>query len=218
VSNVIDLLRVFNRKERYFLLKDALGAFNLSAEYRGHIGEKLALNIPESALVAMDYHLTWLYASLVLAAEGTTPQSAVNRVIENNAGIVHGNQEDIDLLVAFDDGDMTHIIVIEAKGVTGWTNSQLKSKAMRLMEIFGEAGTDRANVVPHFVLTSPKESKGIDLTSWPKWMSQEGKVAWIQLPIPSDLLRVSRTNERARPDKDGSYWAVLRERAGALAE
>jgi hypothetical protein len=111
---------------------------------------------------------------------------------------------------------MTHIIVIEAKGVTGWTNSQLKSKAVRLMEIFGEAGADRANVVLHFVLTSPKESQSIDSASWPKWMRPDHQVAWIPLPIQPDLLRVSKTNEKGRPDQNGTYWAVLPERS--LAE
>ena len=219
MSAVLEFLEAFNRKERYFLIKEALGSFSLSTAYRTQLGHTLRITIPENAYVAMDYHLTWLYASLFLAGEGVTLSGAIKRVNDNESEIVRGNQEDIDLLVAFDEADVTHVIVIEAKGVTGWTNSQLKSKAKRLMEIFGEAGADRANVKPHFVLTSPKESQGIDSSEWPNWMRENDVVAWMPLTIPSNLLRVSRCDDKAKPSATGGCWTVLREgRSSPLAE
>jgi hypothetical protein len=210
LSRVLDFLRAFNRKERFFLLNAALVGFNLSDQFRDLLGEQLDLSVPNDAYVAMDYHLTWLYASLFLAAHDLTPETSLRRPFPNEGRVVRGNQEDTDLLVAFDQGDRTHLIVIEAKGVTGWTNAQLKSKAKRLREIFGETGAARANVIPHFVLTSPRRSAGLKTESWPAWMLKGGEVAWIPLPIPDGLARVSRSDERGRPSAIGEYWVALK--------
>ena len=59
----------------------------------------------------MDYHLDWIHAGLFLS--GSTNQ--LNKVHENSGPIVTANQEDIDLLVAFEDSGVTHLLMIEAK-------------------------------------------------------------------------------------------------------
>ena len=218
MSAVLDFLKAFNRKERYILLTAALGSFDLSDPYRHQLGDLLALDVPPDAYVAMDYHLTWLYASVSLAAKGFSLATAQSEVFANETGAVSGNQEDIDLLVAYDVGPQTHIIIIEAKGVTGWTNKQMASKAARLRQIFGDARAEQADVIPHFVLTSPKRSENLSSADWPVWMQGETEVAWMPLPIPGGLIRVSRADESGRASATGSHWRVFKESSSPRLE
>ena len=68
----------------------------------------------------MDYHLDWIHASLFLTLPGNDSQA----VHPNSGRVATGTQEDVDLLVAFEEGDITHLLLIEAKAETGWTNKQ----------------------------------------------------------------------------------------------
>ena len=60
----LKLLESFNRKERFFLVGQALGNpnFQLSDGFRSMLGGQDAFGIvpPKDALVFMDYHLDWL--------------------------------------------------------------------------------------------------------------------------------------------------------------
>ena len=62
--HLIELLESFNRKERYFLIRQAVGGFKLSDEFRRELGNATGLAIPQDAFAAMDYHLDWLTAAL----------------------------------------------------------------------------------------------------------------------------------------------------------
>ena len=63
-----------------------------------------------------------------------------------NFSEINRDQQDIDLLVAFDyktaGAVITHLVLIEAKAYLGWNNAQLDEKADRLRKIFGEDGND----------------------------------------------------------------------------
>ena len=221
MSSVIDFLRAFNRKERFFLVGHALGNpdFNLSEEFRRDLETALQVQVPRDALVAMDYHLTWIYAAVALGSQGLDASSPKAIPAQDNAArVIVRNQEDVDLLAAFEVGDITHIVILEAKGVTGWTNAQMSSKAKRLADIFGHDGHRFPNVVPHFALTSPRESKLLKPTEWPSWMAEDGEIPWLRLPIPNGLLRVSQSDASGVPLRDGSHWAVIAERGPDLVE
>ena len=100
MSDLIDHLRSFNRKERFILLREALGedTFCLDVGFRTRLGETIGEAIPADAFVAMDYHLDWLQMALYLAATPAPEWPVLND------GLVEANQQDIDLLVAFDEG------------------------------------------------------------------------------------------------------------------
>src|SRR5687767_8811818 len=135
MSSVIEFLKAFNRKERFFLVGHALGnpGFLLSEDFRQDLETALRVRVPQDAFVAMDYHLTWIYAAVVLGSQGFDASSPKAIPAQDNAsGTIVRNQEDVDLLAAFEDAGTTHIVILEAKGVTGWTNSQMASKARRL--------------------------------------------------------------------------------------
>lgn len=149
MSALIDQLKRFNRKERFFLVGLALGNpdFTLGDVFRSSVENLFELKapIPADAFVAMDYHLEWLYA----AVRG----AQVGKPYPNADGFVKGNQEDIDLLIAFNEGEeKTHVVMLEAKGDAAWSNKQMLSKTRRLKAVFDGVNSDRVD--PHFAFVS----------------------------------------------------------------
>jgi hypothetical protein len=114
----------------------------------------------------MDYHFDWLYASLQLADRFPHDADLKDQPFESpdfrlpkakQPVYVNENQEDIDLLVAFETVDTTHLVLVEAKGATSWSNAQLNSKLGRMKTIFDpDAKWSRSDVQPHLVLISPR--------------------------------------------------------------
>ncbi len=204
MSALIEYLRSFNRKERFILLREALGedTFTLDEDFRLRLGAVIGVKVPAGAFVAMDYHLDWLQMALYLS---TTPSPPLP--IGNN-DLFMANQEDADLLVAFDEGATTHLVLLEAKVETGWTNSQLKSKAQRLRLIFapGRPGVDLA--IPHFVLASPKRSTRLRTDTWPRWMTRGGSPLWMELPRPKGLHKVTRCTADQKAAASGLYLKI----------
>jgi hypothetical protein len=216
MPTIVDYLGRLNRKERYHLISCALGSpgFRLCEAFRTKLSEATELTVPEDAFVAMDYHLNWIYASCILASDDRTDMARDNPIVHwrnDDLQIVQGNQEDIDLIVAFNKGKNTHLILIEAKGVLSFRNDQLRSKAVRLAAMFGDSGGNLPNVVPHFVIVSPKESKKLDVSDWPKWMR---RFKWAKLPIEGDFLKVTRCDKVRLPDADGAFWTTKHEAWG----
>lgn len=206
---MLDLLRSFNRKERFFLVGAALGKpdFRLDERFRAGVGAALRLTVPHDAFVAMDYHMSWLYAALVIhASPAATPPFA------NADGLVSANQEDVDLLIAYRDGATFAVILLEAKGVTGWTTKQSGSKVRRLCAVFGEDGRRVPGVRPHFVIASPRRPTRLKTAEWPAWMAPRGEVPWMPLAVPGNLKVVTRCDAEGRRSAAGGYWTVVDER------
>ena len=209
MTDLIKILESFNRKERFFLIAQALGlhsdsgepAFSLSDSFREQLNAKIDVVIPpdpEKVFVAMDYHLDWLHAALVF----THTNQDENSKFSNEGKVIEGTQEDIDLLVAFKASEKFHLILVEAKAYSSWTNNQLSSKAKRLRRIFCDDGKKWLDLQPHFYTIGPKESEGLDLKSLPKWMlDADGKLQWLPLQLPKRKRRVV-----GRCDKDGDAY------------
>jgi hypothetical protein len=210
----IDALESFNRKERFFLVGWALGnkRFALSQSFRDELGTKLNLVVPEDAFVAMDYHLDWVFASLW----GAKPAQAAGPYMNN--GEIWATQEDVDLLVAFKDQEVTRLIMIEAKAATGWTNKQLKHKAERLKAIFGDCSGARDGVTPYFLIASPGKPVNLDTEPWPAWMKRNEKAIWLPMFMPAGLQRITRCDEAGRPSVSGTHWAVITAHGGVAPE
>jgi len=203
-NQVIENLRSFNSKERFFLIGHALGNpdFTPSETFRKEIENCLNLKLPSQLFTAMDYHLDWLYASLYLAF-----YDGGDKIYSNCDRIIKGQQEDIDFIIAFVQDTLCHIILVEAKGVMGWSNKQMDSKAERLRGIFGQDSTRWPDVKPHFVILSPTPpSERLHISRWPAWMSTDGQVPWIPLGVPHNLIKVTRCNKDGWADKAGAYW------------
>jgi len=67
-NNLIEILRRFNRKERFFLVGAALGNkdFSLGKEFKKTLEKKIGVKIRGDVFTAMDYHLDWIDVSLKL--------------------------------------------------------------------------------------------------------------------------------------------------------
>ena len=128
-----------------------------------------------------------------------------------HCGRVAGNQEDVDLLVAFESDGTVHLVFIEAKGDTAWNNRQLRSKAKRLTEIFGSEISKTATVQPHLVLLSPTASKGIDTRKWPSWMRRDLDL-WMKLPWPTTM-KPTLCNEDGSANRHGDWVRIDQKKA-----
>ena len=194
MPDLIEILESFNRKERFFLIAQALNgcqenpAFTLSPEFSKELGKKVGVTIPEEpekVFVAMDYHLNWVHASLVLACA----DEAERHSLLNLEGTTDDNQEDVDLLVAFKNTDERyHLIFIEAKaydakGFSAFEKSQLVSKVSRLEKIIRAGEKDRScEVETHFCLVSGYEPQNLKSDDWPKWNGKP--IPWMPLSLP----------------------------------
>jgi hypothetical protein len=208
MATVTDYLRLFNRKERYHLLKWALGGFGPGPEFREVIRSRLRLelpNDPKQSFMAMDYHLNWIYAALALANEGAVGERYDNIAceIEGKASrVIEGNQEDVDLLVAFESGGVTELVMVEAKLDSPWSTTQVRRKAQRLRTIFQIANT-RNLARPHFVLVSPNKPGGMQnmLDEWFTWLQPS---VLTHIPFQGDAERWDVT----RCDSKGLQWTT----------
>jgi hypothetical protein len=206
MMTLMEHLESFNRKERFFLVGNALGKtdFQLSAEFQVKLREAFGIQPPNHAFVAMDYHLDWLHAGLFLAL----PENDEEDVHLNIESVASGNQEDIDLLVVFEAEDITHLILIEAKAATGWTNKQTLSKAERLQRIFGKDGARYPRVKPYFGLTSPRPPKQLESDLWPAWMTRHSQPIWFELKVPTGRRRVTRCDSEGRQTAEGDFFML----------
>ena len=217
MPNLIDILESFNRKERYFLLCEALDmpGLSLSAKFADKLEREIGIQVPESAFVAMDYHLDWLAAGLEhYEHKDSVLPNPVEELHGENVRLIEGSQEDIDLLVAFpsDGGNKYHIVMVEAKGYSSWESRQLESKAGRLERIFGPRGDKHPKVSPYFLMASkarPSRLKSLD--KWPCWMrGSEGKGApHIELPLAESRRIVERWDKHGnKANRNGSHFRV----------
>lgn len=204
-------LQRLDRKERAVLLRWAMQSeFLLGDSFRDEVGRSLKLTIPPRAFVAMDYHLDWLFAALALTFSSPRTSPVPRTQDGETAPDIEGNHRDIDLLVVWDSGETTQMLMIEAKGSMGWSNTQLWEKMRRLKLIFRETAPWAPRVSPHFLLASPKESKGIVTNGWPIWATrQDGRPNWIEMGMASDLRRVERCDGIGNASAQGDHWHIV---------
>ena len=145
MSLLIENLIQFNRKERFHLLAGALGwqrtENKLDPQFSKKICEITGLELPPKVFLAIDYHLDWLHAALVIAGEGKSssdvkwnPAKPAHFVFPRGPEgerQISRTQRDIDLLVAYDDpkAKVAQLLLIEAKFDTSWGNPQFKPGA-----------------------------------------------------------------------------------------
>ncbi|MCR5867732.1 hypothetical protein [Aquincola sp. J276] len=211
---LVDALKRFNRKERYWLIRNALGPTSerLDEGFRARLAEAIGKDIPATAWWAMDYHLDWLVGALTLVAQGDRGFEAQS----NDAGLVNGNQEDMDLVVAFDDT----LLMIEAKGESAWSNAQFQSKVARL-EKLRAAGLLPASIKIFFVLTSPHEPKFLvpeEGAAWQAWLcNPAGRPMHVPLHMPDDFVKVTRWDaERQAASRTGTCWKIVAARSSEI--
>jgi hypothetical protein len=181
---LVEALKMFNRKERYWLIRNALGVNSekLDSEFRKLLKEKHFIEVPENAWWAMDYQIDWLIGALHLfKCQGE--EAVCEKPEINKPQLFTGTIQDIDFLVAF----KNTLIFIEAKGDAPWNCEQLNSKIGRLQNIVKEFNS----VETHFLLISPKppQKKRIEKSIESlrlSWIFAGDKPRWLPLQIITD--------------------------------
>lgn len=199
VSDLVEYLDAFNRKERFALIRQALGLANFTPSFTfvQALASRAGADIAgaTSATAWMDYHLDWLYAALVLDAtpgQATFPSPQWPGADPGADALnVNANQEDIDLLVAVTTKEKVHLFLVEAKWETAWQTAQMVSKLKRLRLLFGQHGDSHPNVVPHLVLASKRMPKHLrkkveqqDQSLPMPWTVVGGEFAHLPLEVP----------------------------------
>jgi hypothetical protein len=221
ITDLKGRLASFNRKERFLLVGQSLGnpAFVLGSDFRERLGALLGRPVPEDAYCAMDYHLDWLYASLMWATGQVHPGNLMPRIPDLGLDPprdlkVTGNQSDVDLLVAWvDERDRAQVVMLEAKGFSAWTHKQMAYKSARLVAIFGDESNVRfPGVDAHLVLVGPKTVPSELLAGGPSWAvgRTTGNVKYFLTlnPPSAETYAVQRVTADRQPSSVGSHWII----------
>lgn len=212
-NKLIENLKSFNRKERFYLVGQMLGnpEFRMDDKQLDKISALIGIKTPREYFSAMDYHLDWIYASLFLTQNDADKAFRRNFIANNGIKIdyqISGTQEDVDFLLAFvDHENITHIVMIEAKGDSYFSNGQLDSKNKRFKAIFGDE-TTWPNVRPHFIICSPKKPQKINIEEPAYFMFKDLKLPWIELDMGNGKNKVTRCIKNGEPSNNGEHWKV----------
>jgi hypothetical protein len=217
----------FNAKERFALIQRVLGVrFVPHADFLGEVLAKCEINAkPENVFCAMDFHLDWLYAALMcneLREDEPLPLLAD----ESGAFPVTGRQQDADFVMCFTErpanaATVTHLLLVEAKGVGSWDTNQMRSKLDQYRAM--KPAFDRnPNVRPRLVLMSPQNPipsttrQSAEFRAALDSFKDFGEVVWIELPV-ENTFSVVRCNKEGTPDgKMPTHWKLsLRQRVPA---
>ena len=214
-SGIDTHLRAFNRKERYWLLRNAIGSkFELLDRYflneisQALTKDRVAIEIPENAWFSFDYHFDWIYGAIVrysqsVAKNADLESPRLRRFVagaENQYDII-GNQEDVDLLIAFG----RTIILVEAKFEGSWDNTQFARKSTRYKDLDIFQRELLADLVDeplelHFVLTSARRPRKLENSDLP----------WVRLECGEEIFsRVERCDPMGNPSKGGIHWQIV---------
>lgn len=206
VKHLVQALTSFNAKERFWLVVGATGHPGLSEHFRDALADSVGVAVPSNAWWAMDFHLDWLEAALLSADAAAGPVFAEPKPGRN----LNRNQQDIDMIVAWDSDGSTHLAFVEAKGVTSWGNDQYASKVARLVGLFGLDGKKYPSVQPAFVLSSPGRPQKLGLSKTPSWaLDDVGRPKWVRLKVPNDLQRPERCDAEGHALETGRFWQLV---------
>jgi hypothetical protein len=132
-----------------------------------------------------------------------------------NSGLIKGNQEDIDLVIASGE----HLIMIEAKAYGEWERGQMKSKLERL-QLLHDFYRTLKNESPRAVrfcllLLSPRRPQKLNLDC-PEWAREEAvhstEVPWMELRLGAptgSILEVTRCDENGDRAADRGFWRCV---------
>ena len=139
--SLVNCLQLFNRKERYWLLRNALGSgkkkldLPLGSDFFTTV--RAFANFPPNVGArdvwwAMDYHFDWIARAIALYSRFADPSRSKQgnplRFKLEGSPLITGTQEDVDLILACENA----ILLIEAKFDTPWNQDQIKEKQDRI--------------------------------------------------------------------------------------
>lgn len=224
MSNIVDILKSYDRKERAWLVRNALGGPPLDSAYLERVKAKLVLEseFGEDIWWSVDYHIDWLFAAAHVYRNDGFPHPPVSTPVGNENSLLKHTIQDFDLIIA----DKSRIVLVEAKAFGSWRNDQIQSKVARLKQwnpsgiINGLAGKE---VTLHLLLTSIDVAPSKDLCAdWPKWaLGKDGAPNYLPLTTTHNKevyltvrCDVNGLNRKSRSRKNLTYWKTDRKLLG----
>ncbi|MFI5330067.1 MAG: hypothetical protein ACHQ2F_03390 [Desulfobaccales bacterium] len=205
---LLDALRRFNAKERFYLVGYFLGNrdFKPTKEALEVLENLLGIPSGSDVFCAMDYHIDWLYGALQWyisdRKEGDMEKN------EQNEKLIKGNQQDIDLLLAIDEHSKRyHIVMIEAKVAMPFSKSQIEEKFSRIKDIFNRNRYPKIikGIDVHFMLiVHGKLTEKIE--KWLKENDFELQNSSIKLLNNEELYMITRKNPEGN---DWKNWEII---------
>ena len=186
MSTLLDELRDCYRKERGHLILRmlALDSLRPHPDVLREICNEIGVDVPTGEVFgAPDFHLDWIEEALHSVSKKTRP-TAVR------------TQRDTDYLIAFDSAEVSHLVLVEAKGDSYWSNRQLMEKSCRWKELFGENRELWPGVVPHLVLMSPQRPQRLCFAHWPTWTKAKIDAGTLEMTQPLHWIRLSMPDRK----------------------
>lgn len=178
-------------------------------------------------VLAMDFHLNWLAAALQLAFDHKSvgedlDQTVLSLSVDGVEGAVperstfERNQEDIDLLLGWRDGEDYKLVLVEAKAHSAFSTKQIASKSARFAAIFGPEGERYAGrpVQIAIVLAGFREPQQSQFkTAWGELAIRETNVddkhpRFVSLLTAPQVLMVGEHDDTGKPKTGGKLWRV----------
>lgn len=225
----VENLTRLDSHERPILMTWAQGhELRLSGAACQALSDVIKVPIPGYAYIAMDYTLDWLYAAIAMTEKPKLKSAKVVSPWPPN-GELKASGEDVDMLVAWEDDQGPHTVLVEAKGFTSWSNARMESKAARLRWIF--SGERVAKFDVHFVLVGPAQPQKLSQEKWPDWMkhltdtapgskphSDKHRAHFVPIKDPGPRLAIQRCTAEGDSDKDGGHWQLVPRQWSAVAK
>jgi len=199
-TGFVKVIQAFDSHERGILFQWSAGSpFMLSAVLRQRLANAVQVDVPGDAYVATDYTLDWRHAAITCSRD----PGAWHKPQPLGHGTITGSQEDVDLLVAWEEKG-PHLVLIEVEGSTGWSNKQMRSKADRLKTIVTPKVLEE--MAAHFVLVGPSRSRGLQTEFWPEWIHKQGRTHFVKLADPGPRWSVQLSEPALEPPSSSTRW------------
>lgn len=220
-GDLIDILESFNRKEMFYLTEKVAGMyqFSLDDKFIIELCESVGLAPPtqEAKLfVGLEYHLAWVYASLLLSH----PETFGSGPWPRGDGLVKPrDRQDVDLFVAYNEKSSFNLIFLEAKGYLDGRKAdysskeesdQINSKLDRIERMFEAYGQHRNEVRPRLCLALGATPKPRSINSWPAWaLEPNGRPNFIPIDLPDSRRRVQCCDDSGKPSETGHHFRSI---------
>lgn len=198
-------LRSLNCSELHHLAAAALDnpAFILGPDFRLELSRVFGVDVPEDAFGGVHYHIDWLQAGLKMTFE-----PSADHVYEYPGELLEGSQETIDLLVAWDEPEAAHVIILETRGPTQANIRQFRNRMKRLAAVFGPHGDRWPGVQPRIGIAAVKEPPRTVARDLPPWALRDGLPVWIPVGTRGQLYAITRCDDVGTPTTSGTYWTL----------
>ncbi|MFW6102929.1 MAG: hypothetical protein ACOC7M_01395, partial [Chloroflexota bacterium] len=126
-------LRLLNCSELHHLTGAALDSpqLMLAEGFRTTLAKAFGVEVPDDAFAGLGYRIDWLHGALKMTFE-----PAADHVYERRGELWQATTETVDLLVAWDEPESAHVVVLQTRGFTQAANRQFRNCMKHVAGVF----------------------------------------------------------------------------------